>query len=64
MESEAWKEAEPPLPFVVTIEIMNRFSPGRRVLVGQRKRIGTVKSVADSPDPKTMGADMQESSTS
>jgi hypothetical protein len=40
---------------IVAIEFMNRFSSGRRVLVGHRKRIGTVKSVADRPDPKTMG---------
>jgi hypothetical protein len=33
----------------------NRFSVGRRVLVGQRNRIGTVKSIADSPDPRCMG---------
>jgi hypothetical protein len=34
---------------------MKMYSVGRRVLVGQRKRIGTVKSVADAPDPKCMG---------
>lgn len=34
---------------------MNRFPAGSRVLVGQRKRIATVKSVFDSPDPKMMG---------
>lgn len=34
---------------------MKQYSVGRRVLVGQRKRIGTVQSVSDRPDPKCMG---------